>query len=754
MRITALMFLVGCQAAPGGGVLTGHVLLEGADDHGGVVVTLSGPRSAVTESAADGSYRFEGVSPGTWLVSAAADSTREGVLSTLSDGVTVPDLVFHPVGTLEGRVTRAGGAAGNAGIVVLATGSSSLATTDESGGFTLGGLAPGRYELHAFTSGFLPGIARDLTVERGRRTPVPEVDLQPAQTGGPQPGELRGQVKLTGLDDASGITVTLEGPGSLTTTGTDGHFVLPNPPDGIYSLAFDQGDYHEEAPGVLAIPDATGFYLDGALYPMVDSTLTLPRGRRQLSGVILDARLSPHRDLLFVRRSDGGTLYSPNGTLLTLPAAGGAPTTVATRVANYQFSPDGNSVSWMVGPDGNYTYDLYTAPVSGGPPLKLAGGVTLSFSYTPDGAHLLIGGAAYTSELWTVPSAGGAPRKLAQMSRGPIVLPDSQQVLVLANCQQQYYSLYPCDLQRVPLDGTPPTTLASGVLDYLPSPQRDRVQYSDAGGQHIVDVAGGTVTNLFAGLTGYLGAFTPDGSQVVAALATMPKGQTDLYVSSIAGGTPTKLADNINGYQLSPAGTMVYINPYPSSDIRAVPVAGGPVQTLGTTSWFGGPFTFSPSGAWVVVRSDYAAGAETVTLGIMPAEGGTLRTLATQVLINSVRFSADDAQIAFIVDDGHFGAQGSLQVAPTAGGAAVTLAGQASDVEGFSPSGATVLYHLNDQPRTGTLAVVPVAGGTPKALFGLSQAAFFEGDDTVVGLRRLSPAPFHFQNGLYLLRAD
>jgi hypothetical protein len=766
MKTLALLCLVGCQAGSGGDTLVGHVRLEGADDHSGVVVTLVGAHSGVTRSAADGSYQFEDVSPGTWLVSAAADATAEGLLSVPSDGRSVPDLVFHPVGSLEGRVTRAGAAVGNAGIVVLAAGSASLATSDDSGAFHLSGLAPGRYQLNAFASGFLPGIARDLEVVRGGHTDVPQMDLQPAQTGGPEPGQIKGQLQLTGLDDASGVQVTLEGTVSQTTTDAQGHFALPNPPDGIYALSFEKDMYRERVPGVLAIPDATGFYVDGALFPMMDSTLVLARGRRQLAASVIEARLSPHGDFILARQGDPTQPYNVPANLVTLPSAGGAPTTIASRVYSFAFSPDGDRVAYLVGPDGNYAYDLYTAPVGGGASLLVRSGITGYFSYTPDGSAFLTGGAPYSSELWVVPSGGGSAIHLASSTRDPVVLPGGKELLVMANCLNQYYGSYPCDLQRAPLDGSPPVTLAQNVLIDVLSPAKDRAVFSQQGievntwNSSLLSLDSGVITPVFEGLNPSGFTFTPDGTHLVAT-ATVNGQPTDLYVTGLAGGTPTLLATHASYYSahMSPGGTLMYLDPNSeTSDLRAVPVTGGAIETLIADGIaYPAPFQFSPKGAWVAVMTHYAPASQTVTLSLRPAEGGTLRTLADGVLLRTIKFSDDDSQIAFAVDDGHLGTQGSLQVAPTAGGAARALADGVRSVERFSPTGVNVLYHANDQMSSssaGTLWSVPAAGGAPHGLITRPSASFFVGDDLVATIRSVMPSPFHFQNGLYLLEAE
>jgi hypothetical protein len=733
------MFCIGCQAG-GGAVLVGHAVLDGESDHSGIEVTLAGPTSVVTRTAADGSYRFGEVSAGSYLVSARAEATREGTLLAEADGTqrAIPDFIFHPVGALSGRVTRAGSPAGNGGIIVLAPGSSGVAISDDGGAFHIEQLAPGSYDLFAFTSGFLSGSSRGVEVRRGETTTVPELDLVAAASGGPQPGQLHGLVRPVGDEDPSGVTVQVVGGGSALSQ-SDGSFLLPNPPDGIYSLSFSRDLYSEVVPSVLALPDASGFYVDGSLYPLDGSTLVLPRGVRQMGGAIYTASLSPNGDYVLFLRVDDTPGYLRS--LYSVPAGGGTPVLIAGRIAagNFWLSPDGTRVLYGTGGSGPKA-DLWTAPVGGGPPLSIATGVRFIYGYTPNGGHILYSHDGY-NDLYAAPSAGGSELLVADDVNGYQVSPTTGELIAMLNCHDSQL----CDVVRVPLSGAARTVLATQQYWFLASPALDRVLYSDGHTLVFADAVSGDVT-LSTAFTAYAPQFTSDGQQVVFE-STGDAGAIDVNVVAAAGGTPVKLLSTLpyRPFNLSPGGKVVYLeNPQ-----AALSIDGGPEKPFAR-----GRLQRSPKKSWMSLLSDYQQASQTVTLSVAPAETGDFRVVATDVLEDSIAFSADDSQIAYLVDDGHIGVSGWLEVAPAAGGAATRLAGGARPPVTFSPGGTRLLYGVGDPVGNPTLWTVPVAGGAAHGLGEHSRAALFADEQTVFSISDQVARPFSFQRGLYRLRAE
>jgi hypothetical protein len=737
------MVSLGCQA-DSGLTLTGHAVLDGETDNSGIEVRLAGPTSAVTHSALDGSYRFANLPSGTYLVSAHADATREDTLLADADAAdkAVPDFVFHPIGTLVGKVTRAGSPAGNSGIVVLAPGSSSVATSADDGVFRMAELSPGSYDLFAFSGGFLPGTARGVTVRRGETTSVPELDLTAAPSGGPQPGQLHGVAKLVGEDDASDIAVSLVGAPKSAVTGADGSFLLPNPPDGIYSLVLARDLYAETVPAVLALPDASGFYVDGSLYPLGDSTLVLPRGTRQIGGNLQSQKLSPSGDfILFLRYDD-----TPGNarSLYSQPVGGGAPTLIADRVSSsFFFSPDGTRVLYGTGSLAP-TSDLWTAPVGGGAPLSIATSVRFFYGYAPDGGHILY--SRDGSDLYVISSTGQNELRLLPGLSQYQLAPGGSDLIAMTNCQ--YSGSTPaCDILRAPLSGAAPTVLATQRIWMVISPGFDRILYSDRTSTlYSADAHTGAAITLATNFSGYDPVFTPDGQKVVYE-STGDAGAIDVNVVAATGGTPQKLTTSTppRMFSLSTGGNIIYLtNPQ-----AALPLGGGPEKPIAT-----GALKTSPKGKWAYLLGDYQPASKTATLSVAPEETGEMHVVAVNVLASSIAFSPDESQIAYLVDDGHTGASGWLEIAPTAGGAPTRLVGGGRPPVSFSPQGTRLLYGVGDPAKLPTLWTVPAAGGAARALGEHSQSALFSDDNTLFSISAQVPPPFSFQRGLYRLRAD
>jgi hypothetical protein len=756
-RLIALVLVYsGCQAS-GNGRLSGRATLVGATDSSGIVVTLAGSERAVTRTTTDGSFEFAHSARAGSLIIASADGTLEGTLTaSLAAGQQeVPELSFHPVGTIVGRVTRAGSATGNGAIVVVASGSSAAATSDDDGSFTLA-VAPGSYDLVAYTSGFLPGSAQGLTVSRGHITTAPEIDLGAAPTG--LAGALHGTARLTGIADASGITVTLGKTSLTTTTAADGSFTLASPSDGNFSLAFDAGPYHEIVPAVLAVAGSSGFYIDGPLYPMADSTLVLPRGARLVSAsAAADVMRGGQGERILYRSCMAVTTMYGTTTndcsLYGMPSAGGTPTMIAGHVeAPIARSPDGKQIAFMVGTS-DTSDELWTAAPDGSGARRLDGN-TSRFNYSPDGSLLLTNDYG-TGTARVIPVAGGSATVLGTSLQTILPAPGGAFVLVRDNCAPGNAPT-PCDLERVPTDGSARVKLASGVLWLAAAPAFDRVVYSDGQAMMAVATTGGSVTPLYSG-NASSATLTSDGNAVYF-IALPPAGQSTLSRVSLSGAGLTTIASDVNTYWLSPGGNTAYLRNTPNSVARVVSIADGqvsPVSTAGQDV----AFALSPSGRWVFQYIETASGTSyRIALAVAPAETGTFHAVSSGLRDAAHGYfvlSSDENEIAYVNDD----SQGSLAVQPTAGGAATQLAEGVTSICGFSPSGSHLLYAAGSPS---SLSVVTTSGGSPHALLDggsntpcyANSSSFFIDDNTVAAVRSGSSAPFRFQDGIYRLEAN
>ena len=154
-----------------GSVLHGVVTTPEGQPIGGAAVDVrvgdepSGRFAAITD--ARGVYAVRGLPRGAAIVSVEAEQYApfRGTLQFSGD-VTRHDVVLRRGLDLHGRVVAADGTPlANAEVTAIAqSGQSTIATTNASGAFRLGGLAAGRYTLIARKAGFTPSTAAEVTV--------------------------------------------------------------------------------------------------------------------------------------------------------------------------------------------------------------------------------------------------------------------------------------------------------------------------------------------------------------------------------------------------------------------------------------------------------------------------------------------------------------------------------------------------------------------------------------------------------------
>ncbi len=154
--------------------VSGRALLSGLSDHSGIFVFVSGRGVAEDSQVTDASGSWSFQEPGNFrvFVSAYAPSTRETELEgyvdlTGSNGATIPDFIFTPVGALTGSVTVSRGSP--EGVTVALEGTDLVATTDAGGHFTMDGVVAGTYTLRASMSG-QPAVSRPGVVVAYKQT--------------------------------------------------------------------------------------------------------------------------------------------------------------------------------------------------------------------------------------------------------------------------------------------------------------------------------------------------------------------------------------------------------------------------------------------------------------------------------------------------------------------------------------------------------------------------------------------------------
>jgi len=171
-----------------GGVIIGEVLGLEPGEAGKLVVEARGPGPACHgEVSGPGSYRFEGLRAGEWLVTAEVRGTaRRGqgrVRLRESDGETRLDLELGEGLSVTGRVRENGEPLVDAAVNLFGPTGDRVATvrTDRSGSFRVEGLEPGTHGFEVVSFGRQLRHTQTLTVERDQQI---DIDLATGSLAG------------------------------------------------------------------------------------------------------------------------------------------------------------------------------------------------------------------------------------------------------------------------------------------------------------------------------------------------------------------------------------------------------------------------------------------------------------------------------------------------------------------------------------------------------------------------------------------
>ena len=506
------------------------VTLTGTDDKG-VAIT---PVTATT--AADGAYLFDGLRPGTYTVTFATpvgfvstgtdEGTNDAVDSdgadetvTLDSGETnlTLDSGFVQPASIAGTVvvdtdgdgTVDPGEPGLAGVTVTLTGTDNLGapvtattTTGADGTYTFPGLLPGTYTVtETQPTGYLDGPA--LPGSEGGTPATNEVAsivLVSGDTGVRYdftelvPGSIGNLVwrdlDADGVQDAgepgiAGVTVTLDGPVSATTTtGADGTYLFTGLPAGDYTVTFSTPAAMSPSPDDVGADDAADS--DGAAEAV---TLT------------------------------------PGGNDLTVDSGYWDPASIAGAV--------------YVDADNDGTFDTGETPIEGAV-VTLTGTdgagnpVTATATTLPDGSYVFTDLAPGTYTVTETQPTGYLDGKDTAGNSGGTVGPDTITAVVLASGADAtgytFGELEPASIDGRVFEeapgspGVPDVTVTLTGIDDLGQPVTLTTTTATDGSYEFVDLRPGTYTVTETQPTGYLdGATTP---ATVLPAVTLTPGQT------------------------------------------------------------------------------------------------------------------------------------------------------------------------------------------------------------------------------------
>jgi len=225
----------------------------------GATVTLEGPGvSATTTSAADGSYNFPGLAPGTYVVSASTPQfvAPSPVVVTVTDyGQTqIADLQFSTGSTISGEVQDATEAPVAGATVTLSGPVNATTTTDQNGLYSFGVLPLGTYDVNFDAPGYLSPPAGTTTITTPGSTQIVNGQFL-------VPSTISGTVTDPSGAPIGGVTVTADGPTpATTTTASDGTYSFTGLLAGDYTISFHLDGYVDPNAASVSIAEqgATG----------------------------------------------------------------------------------------------------------------------------------------------------------------------------------------------------------------------------------------------------------------------------------------------------------------------------------------------------------------------------------------------------------------------------------------------------------------------------------------------------------------
>ncbi|MDE3198661.1 MAG: S9 family peptidase [Acidobacteriota bacterium] len=344
------------------------------------------------------------------------------------------------------------------------------------------------------------------------------------------------------------------------------------------------------------------------------------------------------------------------------------------RLSDPQLSPDGNTVAFSVStpdvPNNKSLHSVWTVPLSGGTPRKIADQADRP-RWSPNGKRIFYtGDAGGSSQIWSMnPDGSGATQitRLSTEAAGEIVSPDGRYLVVTSDVYPDCGADDACNARRLKAeqDSKVKARLITGLL------YRHWTAWQGNTRSHILSISldDGKVADLspgdkvvppfsLGGPDDY--AISPDGKEVCFAMNSdaVPAAGTnnDLYVVPIGGGTPQKITAN-PGADNSPA--------------------------------------YSPDGKYIGYRSQARAGYESDKwrLIVLDRQTGKVTTPLDAVdrSVESFVWSPDSRRLFFgAIDRGH---QAIQFVAIDGGGVTTALSGANTlDDMQFTPDGKTMVF--------------------------------------------------------------
>ena len=304
------------------GSITGAVTDANNDPLAGATVAYSGG-SATTDST--GAYTFNNVPEGSVTLTASLSgyqSASETVPVTAGQTTTAPTFVLQaaPVGTIQGHVTNASGAA-LAGATVAYGGGST--TTDSSGNYSLTQVPAGTVQVSASLTGYQTAT-QNVTVTAGQTTTV-NFTLTAAAAG-----TVSG--KATNISSGGVIVgATVSYSGGSTTTNSSGVYSFSSVPGGTQTFTASANGYLSRS-STITVNGATALDFQLSTAGQIAGQVTANSGTAVVGATVTITGGAIATTLTVTTNSTGNYLsgWVPIGPYTVTASATGLTTTSAT----------------------------------------------------------------------------------------------------------------------------------------------------------------------------------------------------------------------------------------------------------------------------------------------------------------------------------------------------------------------------------------------------------------------------------------
>ncbi len=211
----------------------------------GAIITIEGTTYSA-QSAADGSFLMDNIDPGTYDISATADSYYPKTITgqiVISEQTTIVNFALDeiPTGTISGTVidTETLNPIENAEITV--DGTSYSAFTNSSGNYLIDNVSTGTYSVIASANGYYPKIIPNQVVI-GDQTTIVDFSLFKIPSG-----SIAGIVTDSGTGNPiEGATISIFGTSYLTFSSQTGEYLIEDVGMGIYSVTASANGYYTD----------------------------------------------------------------------------------------------------------------------------------------------------------------------------------------------------------------------------------------------------------------------------------------------------------------------------------------------------------------------------------------------------------------------------------------------------------------------------------------------------------------------------